>query len=271
MEESGSEGLDEALRSRKGGWLGDVDYVCISDNYWLGKNKPCITYGLRGVCYYHVEVTSVKQDLHSGVFGGSVHEAMTDLVHIMNNLVGVDGKIMVKGINEHVAPVTEKEMLSYKSIDFSLDDYAGDIGAPKLVHQTKEDILMHRWRFPSLSLHGIEGAFSEPGSKTVIPCKVIGKFSIRIVPNQTPEEINAKVKAYVEEVHKSRGSPNTVRVVSHHGGMPWVADVNHPHYQAGIRAVKTVFGVEPDLTREGGSIPVTLTLQECTGKNVTFT
>ena len=40
---------------------------------------------------------------------------------------------------------------------------------------------MGRMRHPSLSLHGIEGAFSGPGGKTVIPAKVTGKFSIRLV------------------------------------------------------------------------------------------
>ena len=57
MEESGSEGLDELLYSRKETeFMQNVDYVCISDNYWLGKNKPCITYGLRGICYFFIEV-----------------------------------------------------------------------------------------------------------------------------------------------------------------------------------------------------------------------
>lgn len=57
----------------------------------------------------------------------------------------------------------------------------------------QRDILMHRWRYPSLSLHGIEGAFSASGAKTVIPRKVIGKFSIRLVPNMTPEEVTKHV------------------------------------------------------------------------------
>lgn len=58
MEESGSEGLDDLVFSRKDSFFKDVDYVCISDNYWLGKTKPCITYGLRGICYFFIEVTS---------------------------------------------------------------------------------------------------------------------------------------------------------------------------------------------------------------------
>jgi len=57
MEESGSEGLDELIFAQRNAFFKDVDYICISDNYWLGKNKPCITYGLRGICYYFIEVS----------------------------------------------------------------------------------------------------------------------------------------------------------------------------------------------------------------------
>lgn len=62
MEESGSEGLDELVFARKDTFLKDVDYVCISDNYWLGNTKPCITYGLRGICYFFIEVESDCHD-----------------------------------------------------------------------------------------------------------------------------------------------------------------------------------------------------------------
>ncbi|CAG5132196.1 unnamed protein product, partial [Candidula unifasciata] len=71
MEESGSEGLDDLIERRKNDFLKGVDFVCISDNYWLGKKKPCITYGLRGICYFFVEVECAKQDLHSGIYGGT--------------------------------------------------------------------------------------------------------------------------------------------------------------------------------------------------------
>lgn len=127
---------------------------------------------------------------------------------------------------------------------------------------------MHRWRHPSLSLHGIEGAFSEPGAKTVIPRKVIGKFSIRIVPDMTPIEVEKKVVSYLEKQWATRGSPNVMKVSMGHGGKPWTENPDHPHYVAGRKATKHVYNVEPDLSREGGSIPVTLTFQEVTGKNV---
>lgn len=56
--------------------------------------------------YFHVTVKGPKADLHSGVFGGTVHEPMTDLVQVLSKLVTGDGKILVPGIMDQVAPVT---------------------------------------------------------------------------------------------------------------------------------------------------------------------
>ncbi|KAI1285560.1 Cytosolic non-specific dipeptidase [Halotydeus destructor] len=127
---------------------------------------------------------------------------------------------------------------------------------------------MNRWRFPALSLHGIEGAFDGKGAKTVIPRKVTGKFSIRIVPDQTPEKVEQVVVKYLNEVHAKRGSPNKMKAYKYHGGRPWLTDPFGPNFEAGKRATKLVYGVEPDLSREGGSIPVTLTFQEATKASV---
>ena len=116
MEESGSEGLDDLLFARKDTeFMQNVDYVCISDNYWLGKEKPCITYGLRGICYFFIEIECTSKDLHSGVFGGTVHEGMADLMHMMNTLIDKDGKILVDGIMDEVAPVTPGKSITLMS------------------------------------------------------------------------------------------------------------------------------------------------------------
>ncbi|GFT31884.1 cytosolic non-specific dipeptidase [Nephila pilipes] len=268
MEESGSEGLDDLIFSEKDKFLKNVDYVCISDNYWLGKNKPCLTYGLRGVCYFYIEVTCACKDLHSGVMGGSVHEAMADLIALMNSLTDARGNILVQGIMNDVVPVTSDEEKLYENIDFDLEVYRKDIGCEKLVRTDKKKTLMRRWRYPSLSLHGIEGAFSGAGCKTVIPSKVTGKFSIRIVPHQEPRKIEEMVVAHLKKVHQSRNSPNKLNAFLVHAGKAWISDPNHPNFVAGKKAIKQVYNVEPDLIREGGSIPVTLTFEEATGKNV---
>ncbi|EAA03960.4 AGAP007619-PA [Anopheles gambiae str. PEST] len=269
MEESGSEGLDDLLYARQKDFLSDVDYVCISDNYWLGTDKPCITYGLRGICYFEVEVSCAHKDLHSGVFGGTVYEAMNDLVYLLGTLADSEGRILIPKIYQEVAPLLPNEQAIYDAIHFDVGSYRAELGARKLMHkEDKTKILMHRWRQPSLSIHGVEGAFYEPGQKTVIPKKVIGKFSIRIVPNQTPELTERYVSEYLTAKWAERGSPNQFAVRMAHGGKPWTEDPNHPHYQAARTATKHVYNVDPDMTREGGSIPVTLTLQQTTGKNV---
>eukprot|EP00794_Sanderia_malayensis_P018074 gene18074-19883_t len=272
MEECGSEGLDALIMSQKDTFFKDVDYTCISDNYWLGKEKPCITYGLRGICYFFAEITCAEKDLHSGVFGGCVHEAMVDLMKLMSSLVDTHGNIQIKGIHDSVKELTDQEKATYKDIDFDVAESRDDIGAVKLIHEdhvdAKAKTLMSRWRYPSLSIHGVEGAFDGAGSKTVIPKKVIGKFSMRLVPDQKPEEIEKLVIAHCEEVHKKSGSPNVLKMSMGHGGKPWMSNPDHPHFVAGRKATKLVHNVEPDMTREGGSIPVTLTFQEATGKSV---
>ncbi|KAI8824573.1 uncharacterized protein EV422DRAFT_520577 [Fimicolochytrium jonesii] len=269
MEESGSEGLDEFIyKEAKGEFFGDVDCVCISDNYWLGTTKPCITYGLRGISYYMLEISGPGKDLHSGVFGGTVHEPMTDLAIIFSKLVSPNGKILIPGIYDSVVAVTADEDKLYDSLDFTLNDLHEAMDSKVTIHNKEKDALMARWRFPSLSLHGIEGAFHSSGSKTVIPAKVVGKFSIRSVPNMEPEEINRLVKKFVDEEFAKLGSKNTIKLDCSHGGKCWVADTNHYNYVAAEKATERIWKVKPDYTREGGSIPVTLTFQEALNRSV---
>uniref|UniRef100_A0A8D8RMM3 Cytosolic non-specific dipeptidase n=1 Tax=Cacopsylla melanoneura TaxID=428564 RepID=A0A8D8RMM3_9HEMI len=194
MEESGSQGLEPLLKERQTSFFSDVDFVCISDNYWLSTTKPCLTYGLRGMCYFCVEVECASKDLHSGLFGGSVHEAMTDLMYIMNRLVEPNGRILVPCIYKDVEPLGEDEDKLYEKIEFDTEAFRTAIDHSKL---TKPD------------------------------------------------------KAYMLD-----------------SGKPWRTNPEHPQYKAAARATQYVYNVEPDLTREGGSIPITLTFEEVTGKNV---
>ncbi|MCJ1224087.1 hypothetical protein MMC12_000730 [Toensbergia leucococca] len=270
MEEYGSDGLDEFIEeeAKKGGWFEEADAVCISDNYWLGTEKPCLTYGLRGVNYYSIEVKGPGQDLHSGVFGGTAQEPMTDLVRVLAKLVDTDGKILIPGIQELVAPVTDEEKGLYGNISYTMADLHESLGSTTTIFSDKESTLMARWRYPSLSIHGIEGGFAAPGAKTVIPAKVIGKFSIRTVPDMDADEVTQLVYKFVKEEFAKLKSKNTMDVSILHAGKWWVASPRHWNFSAAGKAVEKVFGVKPDLTREGGSIPVTLTFEQATGKNV---
>lgn len=102
----------------------------------------------------------------------------------------------------------------------------------------------------------------------MIPAKVIGKFSIRTVPNMESDKVDQAVFKHVKSEFAKLKSKNTMSVDLVHAGNWWVASPKHFNYTAASRAVEQVFGVKPDLTREGGSIPVTLTFEKATGKNV---
>ena len=252
MEEYGSEGLEDLINAEAKKHFADADAVCISDNYWLGTEKPCLTYGLRGCNYYSIEVSGPGADLHSGVFGGTAQEPMTDLVRVMASMVNTNGEIQIPGIMEQVAPVTPEEVSLYDGIAFSMDMLYESLGSTTSIHTNEKDTLMARWRLPSLSLHGIEGAFSAPGAKTVIPAKVIGKFSIRTVPNMDIEKTNKCVYEYVENEFTKLGSKNTMKVYAQHCGKWWVASPTHWNFVAAAKAVERVWGCKPDFTREGG-------------------
>ena len=254
MEEYGSEGLDEFIEkeAKKGGFFESADAVCISDNYWLGTEKPCLTYGLRGCNYYSLSISGPGQDLHSGVFGGTAQEPMTDLVRVLGSLVDTSGEIQIPGIKEMVAPLTDDEKSLYGSIAFTMDNLYESLGSKTSIFPDKESTLMARWRYPSLSVHGIEGAFSAPGAKTVIPAKVIGKFSIRTVPDMEIEAVNKAVYKYCDSVFKKLNSKNKMECTLQHAGKWWVASPKHWNFSAASKAAEKVFGMKPDLTREGG-------------------
>lgn len=128
MEELGFEGLDELIFVWKDIFFKDVDYVCIFDNYWLGKKKFCIIYGFRGICYFFIEVECSNKDFYFGVYGGLVYEVMIDFILLMGFLVDKRGNILIFGINEVVVVVMEEEYKLYDDIDFDIEEFVKDVG-----------------------------------------------------------------------------------------------------------------------------------------------
>lgn len=123
-------------------------------------------------------------------------------------------------------------------MDYSIADVETSAGAAIALSDDKAEVLMGRMRSPSLSLHGIEGAFYGVGAKTVIPAKVGGKFSIRLVPPQTPENITPLVEKYLNEEFQKLGTKSKMNVEYLHGGKPWVENHKHWSYEAARRATE---------------------------------
>ncbi|KAF9260900.1 CNDP dipeptidase [Marasmius fiardii PR-910] len=274
MEESGDDGaLDRLIgeQVKPGGYFEGVDCVCISDNYWLNTRTPIVTYGIRGVAYFKLTVHGPKQNLHSGIYGRMVYEPMTDLVHLMTSLVNVDASIAVQGIDDKIARPTAQEEELYNNIDYSIEYLEDTIGSKTAVSDDKNVVLMNRMRECSLSLHGIRPTLTKddtepvvppPEIGTIIPASVTGEFSVRIVPPLTADDVVKAVEAHVASKFAQLGTKNQYELVTGSTGDPWLVDYDHYNFEAAIAATKLVWDIEPNLTREGGSIPIVLTFQE---------
>uniref|UniRef100_A0A8C6QRX3 Carnosine dipeptidase 1 n=1 Tax=Nannospalax galili TaxID=1026970 RepID=A0A8C6QRX3_NANGA len=269
MEEAGSVALEELIKRERDRFFSSVDYIVISDNLWISQRKPALTYGTRGNSYFLVEVKCRDQDFHSGTFGGILNEPVADLVALLGSLVDSSVHILIPEIYDQMAPITEEEKKMYETIDVNLEEYKNSSQVEKFLFDTKEELLMHLWRYPSLSIHGIEGAFDEPGTKTVIPGRVIGKFSIRLVPHMNLSVVEKQVTSqHLEAVFSKRNSFNKMTVSMVLGLHPWVANINDTQYLAAKRAIRTVFGVEPDMIQDGSTIPIAKIFQDITQKSV---
>ena len=85
-------------------------FVRQSDNYWLNDRTPAITYGLRGIAYFSVNISGPGADLHSGIFGGAVYEPMSALIALMSKLVTQDGHILVPGVYDGISTADDNEL-----------------------------------------------------------------------------------------------------------------------------------------------------------------
>lgn len=252
MEESGSIGFAAFAKANQK-LFAHVDAACISDNYWLTTQKPCLTYGLRGINYFNLTVEHPGVQLHSGMFGGCVYEPMTDLVILLSKLVDSQGNILIPGINGLVEDMTEAEVKEYATIKFTTEDFQKTIGSESNIYDDPKETLMHRFRYPSLTIHGIAGADSSPDQTTAIYPKVTAKFSIRTVPTMHGEAVTDLTIHYLEQEFEKLKSKNTCKVELFGESAPfWLGTKDDDNFKAGKAATQKVYNTEPDLTREGG-------------------
>lgn len=272
MKESDSECLQDLLdrETARNGFLADVNYVITSTGSWLTPHTPCLTYGLRGLATFQCEVRAGNKNLHSGRYGGCIAEPMTDIVQLLAAVsAGLHNGIDIPGCRrDDCDPVTDLEKDLYKRLSFHPETFRTAVGdVPHLIGDGSTEILMNCWRWPSLSIHGIESSHSESGFKPIIPGTVTGSFSIRLVPGQDAARVEEEVTALLKRRFDELQSGNELSVTTSTAD-PWVADAKGPLYQAAGAAFLKVYGVRPDLIREGVSIPVVSMLQKAIGADV---
>jgi acetylornithine deacetylase/succinyl-diaminopimelate desuccinylase-like protein len=249
-EEVGSVSLWDFVQKNKAKLKADA--LVVSDTSMLAKGVPSITYGLRGLNYYQIELTGPERDLHSGVYGGAVPNPLTVLAELFAKLHDKNFRVTVPGFYDDVAKVSAKERNELTALPWKKKDFERAVGAPEYVGEKGFTTVERLWIRPTLDLNGIWGGYQGEGAKTVIPAKAYAKFSTRLVPDQDPSKIAKLVEKHIRKL-----LPNSVNckfeVLS--TGKPWVAPYHDSIFHIAQTALQKGFGKRAVFIREGGSIP----------------
>lgn len=263
-EESGSWGFNQTIeRNLTKLDAYNIDYILMSNSYWLDDEIPCLNYGLRGVIRLEIEITSDNPDRHSGVHGGVVSEPSMDLIKVCSNLVSSHGEIIIDGFKGYDKSVhTTNQTYDFKNLDKSTIDSIQSLSPWEIplyieianrLSNIKIDDLIKKWREPALSLHRIE--MSGPDNGTVIPKSAKAKISMRLVPGQDLEMIKKSTINHIQSQFGLLNSPNHLQINIVHESEPWLGDVNNKAYKVLFDSISKEWGVEPLYIREGGSVP----------------
>ena len=250
-EEVGSENLSDFVKKNKTRL--SCDAILISDTGIISNDNPSITTGLKGLSYLEVEVTGPNRDLHSGLYGGAVANPINILCEMIAKMKDENNHITIPGFYDNVIELSTEEREDIARAPFSLDKYKKALDLSD-IHGEQGYTTMERTGIrPTLDVNGIWGGYTGEGAKTVIPSKAYAKISMRLVPDQSDNEITEKFIQYFNKI-----APKSVRVDvrPHHGGEPYVSPTDIPAYIAASQAMEMTYGKKPVPVRSGGSIPI---------------
>ena len=250
-EEIGSPSLEWFVKRNQEKLSNDV--ILISDTGMISNQQPSITTGLRGLSYVEVEVTGPNRDLHSGLYGGAVANPINILNKMIASLHDENNHITIPGFYDRVIEATEEERIEMAKAPFSLDAYKKALDIEEVYGETSYSTNERNSIRPTLDVNGIWGGYIGEGAKTVIASKAYAKISMRLVPDQDPDEIT---KLFMDHFESIAPKAVKVKVTPHHGGHPYVTPIDNIGYQAANKAYTETFGVPAIPQRSGGSIPI---------------
>jgi acetylornithine deacetylase/succinyl-diaminopimelate desuccinylase-like protein len=258
-EESGSVAINKYVPTHAAELAADA--VLISDTHILAPDRPAILYGLRGMWTAEITVTGPTHDLHSGSYGGAIHNPNQALAEILAALHDSYGHITVPGFYDDVRTLSADERATLARVPYGDKEILADSGAPTVYGEPEYTVVERTGARPTLEINGMWGGFTGEGFKTVIPSQAFAKISTRLVPYQDPARISELVTAYIKQL-----APPTVRVdvrdLRGGGAHAFLTPYDTPAIRAASRAYTEVFGTEPIFTVEGGGIPVVNIFQD---------
>lgn len=259
-EEVGSPSLPAFLEKHKEMLACDV--ILVSDTSMIAPDVPSITTGLRGLAYWQVEVTGSNVDLHSGLFGGAVHNPINVLAKMIADTVDENGRIQIPGFYDDVVEISKEEREMMAQAPYDEEAYKKDIGVEELFGENGYSTNERSGIRPAFDVCGIWGGYTGEGTKTVLPSKAYAKISARLVPDQDHKKIGKMFVDYFKSI-----APKSVKVEVEdlHGGPSYVCPIDFAGYKAAEKAYRDVYGKDPVPVRSGGSIPIIATFEEILG------
>jgi acetylornithine deacetylase/succinyl-diaminopimelate desuccinylase-like protein len=250
-EEVGSSHLAEFLKSNREELA--CDAVVISDTGMPSPKHPALTYALRGVAALEITIHGPSRDLHSGIFGGTVDNPAMALCQLLAKIRDKNGRVAIPGFYDDVEPVSVFERKQFNRLPFNEAEFRKFLGVPRLFGERGYTPIEQRSARPTFEINGLTSGYQGEGSKTIVPAWARVKITMRLVPNQNPARILKLVSRHLKQL-----CPPTVRmeIQAGHGGEPYLVSPSSPRAKAALRALKSAFGCEPVLMREGGSIPI---------------
>jgi len=267
-EESGSANLEAFILANMAR-LKDCDVCLISDTGMLGRGRPAITYGVRGLAYTEVTLHGPNQDLHSGLWGGRVLNPITALTQTLAQLWDGQRRVTIPGFYDGVPDVHPQERAAWAKLGLSASESLASIGLPAGadVGEAGFSAVEREWARPTAEINGIYGGYTGAGAKTVIPAHASAKVSFRLVADQDPARVTKLFFDWLAE-RTPVGFRWECKDLS--GGFPATLPIDGVHMQAATRALRAASGVEPAMIKSGGSIPVAGMLKKHLGMSTIF-
>src|SRR5581483_2676788 len=257
-EEVGGESIAAYVRKEKSKLKADFALVC--DTELFAPDLPTLCVGLRGLVYTEIEAAGARTDLHSGMYGGAAPNPFFALIEILSKLKDAKGHVLIPGFYSKVKAPSAAELKAWKKLPFNEEHYRKtEVGSTVLTGEPGFSVLYRTWARPTLEVHGMPGGFIAPGAKTVIPAKTWAKVSMRLVPNQDPDDI---LNRYTKMVKKltTRSIQTIIKVWSNWAA--FVVGTENKYVKASTEALHEVFKKDTVFIRSGGSIPIVTDFQD---------
>ncbi|MBV8207877.1 MAG: dipeptidase [Acidobacteria bacterium] len=251
-EEVGGESIARFVREHPERLQADV--ALVSDTEMFAPGLPTLCVGLRGMVYTELTAQGAMTDLHSGMYGGAAPNPLIALAQIIARLKDSTGRILIPGFYDRVEAPSRDELAAWDNLPFNEEHYRKtEVGSTVLTGEKDYPVLYRTWARPTLEVHGMPGGFIGAGAKTVIPSKASAKISMRLVPDQRPDEI---FKLYSEFVRSLTPAGIQLSIKQWSLADPIVVRTDNQFVRASAEAMRQVFGKDTVFIRSGGSIPV---------------